>query len=94
MTTIKKIHPWSFAKVYCITMAIVGFVFGLFFALVSKLAPQNAGLLYPESISLMAIIVLPILYGLMGLVIGAISAWLYNLAAKFVGGIEVEFDKK
>jgi hypothetical protein len=37
-----------------------------------------------------AIILFPLLYGVMGLVIGAISAALYNLFARMVGGLEVE----
>ena len=37
-------------------------------------------------------ILLPILYGVMGLVFGFITAWLYNFIAKKVGGIEVEVE--
>jgi hypothetical protein len=37
-----------------------------------------------------AIIVLPIFYGLLGAVVTAISALLYNLVAGMVGGIEVD----
>jgi hypothetical protein len=37
-----------------------------------------------------AIIVLPILYGCGGFIGAAISAWLYNLIAGAVGGVEVD----
>ena len=37
-----------------------------------------------------AIIFLPLFYGVMGVVLGAISAGLYNLIAGMLGGIEVE----
>lgn len=37
-----------------------------------------------------AIILFPILYGVMGLIFGAVSAALYNLFAGIVGGIELE----
>ena len=37
-------------------------------------------------------LLLPILYGGLGFVMGAISALLYNLFAKWVGGIEVRVD--
>jgi hypothetical protein len=32
----------------------------------------------------------PIVYGLLGFLLGALSAWLYNIAAKYVGGIRLE----
>jgi len=32
----------------------------------------------------------PVIYGAMGFVIGALSAFLYNVFAKWVGGIEVQ----
>jgi len=39
---------------------------------------------------LFMIILIPVMYGAMGFVGGLISAALYNLIAKFVGGIKVE----
>ena len=38
------------------------------------------------------ILLLPILYALMGFVFGVISAWIYNLLAKWIGGLEFEFE--
>ena len=32
----------------------------------------------------------PIFYGLMGFIGGAITAWLYNLAAGWAGGVEIQ----
>jgi hypothetical protein len=40
-----------------------------------------------------AIILLPLLYGFMGLVVGVIGAALYNLFARMVGGLEVELQQ-
>ena len=37
-------------------------------------------------------VALPIGYAAGGFVVGAISAWLYNVVALLVGGIEVELD--
>ncbi len=37
-----------------------------------------------------AIVILPIVYGIMGFVGGAIFAWLYNLVAGMTGGIELD----
>jgi len=40
---------------------------------------------------LMAIILIPIFYGVLGFIAGAITALLYNLVAGWTGGIEMEF---
>jgi len=37
-------------------------------------------------------IVAPFLYGGMGFVFGAIGAWIYNLIAKRLGGIEIQLE--
>jgi len=39
-------------------------------------------------------ILLPVMYTLMGFVFGVISAWLYNMIAKWIGGFEVEFEQE
>ena len=36
------------------------------------------------------LIVLPALYGSLGFLVAVIAAWLYNLAAGAIGGIELE----
>jgi len=40
-----------------------------------------------------AIIILPIMYGIFGFIGGAIGAWIYNLVAGWIGGIEIELEK-
>jgi hypothetical protein len=41
-----------------------------------------------------AVIFLPIFYGIIGFVGGLISALLYNLIARLVGGIELEVEQR
>jgi len=36
------------------------------------------------------VILAPILYGLIGFFIGALTAWVYNFAARQIGGIQLE----
>jgi len=35
-------------------------------------------------------ILAPVIYGAMGFVIGALTAWIYNLVARRIGGIQLE----
>jgi len=36
-------------------------------------------------------ITLPLFYGLVGFLFGAVGAWIYNFAAGYIGGIQFEF---
>lgn len=38
------------------------------------------------------VVALPILYGIMGFIGGVVMAFIYNLAAKWIGGVEVEVE--
>jgi len=40
-----------------------------------------------------SIIFFPIVYGILGGILGALSALFYNIAAGWVGGLEVEVDR-
>ena len=35
---------------------------------------------------------MPVMYAVFGVIFGAISAWIYNLVAGWIGGIEVEVE--
>ena len=37
-----------------------------------------------------AIVILPVVYGIIGAITLLISAWIYNVAARITGGIEIE----
>jgi hypothetical protein len=92
---IKRIGPKSLGKVLGLTYAVFGFLGGLFFLLISLLAQNNADATNappPILFGLAAPIAFLLLYGILGFVGGIISAWIYNAAAKRVGGIEIETD--
>jgi hypothetical protein len=37
-------------------------------------------------------IFLPVMYAILGFVFGALGAWIYNLLAKWIGGLDLEFE--
>jgi len=47
---------------------------------------------FMAGLGLLMIIIAPIASGIMGFIGGAIGAWLYNLIARWFGGIEMEFE--
>jgi len=91
MKEIKKIDVLSLAKFDASVGVIIGLIWGLVIILfgdqiapILKLSIPTAGL------GLASVIISPILYGIVGFIVGAISAFLYNISAKFTGGIKIE----
>ena len=37
-------------------------------------------------------IFVPVIYAVLGFIVGVVGAWVYNLVAKWIGGIEVEVE--
>ena len=91
---IKRIGPLSCAKLSGLLYAIIGLLIGGVFSLAAMagaFASETAGAAgIGAIIGVGAVIVFPILYGLMGFVATLIGAWLYNVAAGIVGGVEVD----
>ena len=94
---IRRIGVWSLARIYGVITATIGLVIGLFFGLFSVVGaglsqdPDMPGWLMPI-FGVGAIVLLPIFYGVMGIVSGAVSAAIYNVFARLVGGISVEVE--
>ncbi len=71
--------------------AVFGVFIGLFFLAMSLFASGSGSAEeLPIVFGALAPIALPILYGFMGYVMGALVAVVYNFIAKRVGGIEFE----
>lgn len=97
---IRRFGVWSVAKLYGALLAAMGLLFGAVIALASMIGgaagalggdgPASAAGPMAMMFGVGAIIFLPIFYGVLGVVMGAISAALYNLFAGLIGGIEVE----
>ena len=91
---IKRIVPLSLAKIAGTLYAIMGLVFGCIFSMIALVggfgseASQFSGL--RVIIGGGAIIFLPIFYGVLGFVAMLVGAWIYNILAGVVGGIELD----
>jgi hypothetical protein len=81
-----RIAPWQAGKLF----ALIYFVFSLFLvipmALVSSVVPAaGPGPHFGRGF----LILLPFLYALAALIFVPLACWIYNTAAKFVGGLEI-----
>ena len=91
---IKRMGVLSAAKLYAAISFAMGLIVGVIFALLAMIgvsmgdpdAPALVGMMFGVG----AVILLPLFYGAMGFVFGAIGAALYNLFAGMVGGLEIE----
>jgi hypothetical protein len=96
---VKRIGPMSLAKICLALYGIIGLIVGAFVALIALVGAGlgsslgdagSAGPFMGMAMGVGAIIVLPIFYGVLGFLVGLISAAVYNVAAGIVGGVELD----
>jgi hypothetical protein len=91
LVIIKRVGAVSVGKIFGLIYAILGLIAGIIFALISLVGGAIAGEAFvPAIFGVGSIIYFPVMYGIMGFIGGVIVAFVYNLAAGWIGGIEVE----
>jgi hypothetical protein len=98
--TVRGIRILSLGKIAGIVYACLGLIVGMLVAMISVLggfaslandSGAAAGLI-GMFLGVGAVFVFPILYGVLGAVMGMIVGAIYNVAARLVGGLELEID--
>lgn len=98
MKTIKRFEPLSVMKIAAICYAILGLVEGAFVALIFSAAPfaANDSPGFPKFLGPLfgvgSLIFFPIIFAIIGAIGGGLGAVIYNVSARFVGGIQVEVE--
>ena len=96
MHIIKSVGVLSVAKIMGLIYACMGLLFVpffLLFGLIGSLAGQDKSPL-AGVFGIVLAFVMPVLYGVLGFIAGAIGALLYNLFARWVGGFELEIEPR
>lgn len=100
MMVLKRIGVVSMAKTIGVAYALIGLLYGAFislFALIGAGAAMANEFGGGAGMSLLfgvgAIIAFPIFFGVMGFIGGLIGGFFYNIALKYSGGLEMEFEK-
>lgn len=93
--TLKKIPPVPAAKLVAVIYGCFGLIFIPIFA-IGALAgalsgEEGAGI--AAGMGIVMAILMPLFYVAMGFIVTLIGCFIYNLAAGWVGGIELEFDE-
>ncbi|NOY52968.1 MAG: zinc ribbon domain-containing protein [Deltaproteobacteria bacterium] len=90
---IQRVGVWSLVKFAFMIHAVIGLVFGILFAAVGaaglSLLPESRLLLFGSIPWIGALVLIPMLYGLIGAFLGFCAASTYNLFAWGIGGIRV-----
>jgi hypothetical protein len=94
MAKLKRLGVLFSAKLQAILMAFVGLIAGMLYAFGGAIYELLTGTLNSgTALAFFALIGMPIVFAIFGFVAGAIGAFLYNFAAKWVGGIEVDLEQ-
>jgi hypothetical protein len=93
MAQLKRLGVLFSAKLHAIVMAFVGLIAGILYAFGGAIYELLTGTLNSgTALAFLALIGMPISFAVVGFVAGAIGAFLYNLVARWTGGIEMDFD--
>jgi hypothetical protein len=96
MQRIRRIGPLSLAKIQGVMFLVIGLIIGVLYGVIIGIAGivtlgagEEEGMIF-MILGAVSIIVFPVIYAAMGFLMGALMAWAYNLAARYIGGLEVE----
>ena len=100
--TIRRFGVLSVAKMYGLVMfiggLIVGVLYGLFFIIFGAAMSAfgnnqtTAGGVSSVVIGIVMMIAIPIMYGLLGFIMGAIGALIYNALSGIIGGVKFDLE--
>ena len=100
---LKSVGIWSCGKIMGAMYFLFGLLLGGFMAMISVLgvaidqqqgnAAGNPAAAF-AAMGVVSVIVIPIIYGVIGLIGGIISAAIYNLLAGMLGGIEMNLEPR
>ena len=98
MMTVKRFGVLSVAKMSGILYAVMGLVFGILWASITYFDPYayeifpGTAVLNDAAFWLIGVFGFTIGYGIIGFLSGLIGAALYNVFARWIGGIKVELN--
>ncbi len=96
MSVLKRVEPLSAMKIGGILYGIFGLLAGAMISVLAMLGVFSSDVtrsqpaFFSALFGGLAIVIFPIFYGVLGAIMAGLGAALYNVAARFVGGLEVD----
>lgn len=100
-TRIKKISPLQLGKMLAVIYGLISIIivpFFIIFAVIGSIAGAAshsngfAPAAFGVGFSVVMALIFPVMYAGFGFIAGVLGGFVYNLVAKWVGGIEVELE--
>lgn len=95
MQTVRSVGVLSFAKIFGLIHACFGLVFAPLFLLAgiaASIGNDKSAAILGGTFGIVMALLMPVLYGAMGFIMGAVGALVYNLIAGWIGGIELRLE--
>ncbi len=97
VSEIRRVGIWSLVKFAFMIHAVIGLIFGIFFAAIGaaglSFLPESRLLPFGAIPWIGALVLIPMLYGLIGAFLGFCAASTYNFFAWGVGGIRITLEE-
>jgi hypothetical protein len=94
MATMSRIRVLSLAKLQAAVMTFVGLIAGIAYSIGGAILDALSGSLSSgTALAFLALIGMPLLSAILGFVTGAIEAYLYNVASRWFGGVEIYVER-
>ena len=94
MSKLKRINVLNLAKFQAVLMSLIGFVAGIIYSIGGAIYDIfTIGLNLGTALAFLALIGMPITFAAFGFIVGLIEVFLYNLFARWFGGIEIDFEQ-
>ncbi len=94
VTRLKGIAPLQCGLVLAVLYALLGLLFAVLWLPVSQIMSHMPGASAAAGAMMgaMALVIFPVMYGIIGFISGIVTAALYNLVAGWTGGIQITLD--
>jgi hypothetical protein len=89
MKRLSRISPWQAGKTLAVAYFALGLIIAIPFGLLMSLVPAVPGQQKPSALFF---VFMPLLYALVALIFVPLGCWIYNMAARYTGGIEVSVE--
>lgn len=86
---IRKISPFQAGKMLAVFYALFSLILIPILLLAAIAGPDGSG-----GVSMVMAIMMPLLYIVVGFIGGIIGAFIYNIVAGWIGGLEMEFQQE